>query len=94
MFIILNFVDGVLEMGAQWIHGERDNAVYELASARGFSCDSTAFDTITYARSSGEIIEPELTSKLLEICGNLLEPQLSENTLKSFQNCGEFYIHL
>jgi len=86
-------LDGVLEMGAQWIHGKTNNVVYGLASARHLTCDSTAFDRIIYTRSSGEIIEPEVTCRMLEICGNLLEPQPSEDALKSFRNCGEFYVH-
>ena len=80
-------------MGAQWIHGEENNVVYELASSRKLTCGSSAFDSLVYARSSGEIVEPDSTCRMLEICSNVIEPRLSENDFELFKNCGELYLH-
>ena len=80
-------------MGAQWIHGEKNNVVYELASARKLACDPTPpLSTIMFARSSGEVLEPQLANKLSKIFEELL--QHPRNDAKSFRNCGEFYVHV
>ena len=79
-------------MGAQWIHGEKDNVVYELASNRNYTCDSSVFDRMICSRSSGEVIDQELADKLVEISSKVRE-KYPENDVSAFKNCGEFYMH-
>lgn len=86
--------DGILEIGAQWIHGEEDNAVYKLASERNLTCDSTSFRGNLYVRSSGEIIDENLTSKLHRIYRTTMLEMDVDDDLGSFANSGELYCHL
>jgi len=80
-------------MGAQWIHGEQDNVVNELAIAHKLACDPAAhFSSIIFARSTGKLVEPKLASIMHQVQQKMLEPIKSGT--KSFKNCGEFFVDL
>lgn len=66
----VEFGDNVVDLGAQWVHGERGNIVYDLVrpfklldSSRNFH-DLTRF---TFATLNGEILPKEESSQALQI---------------------------
>lgn len=94
---VIFIADGIIEMGAQWIHGEKDNVVHDLASARKLTHDpvTSPDHNIIYARSSGEFIEPQLKNKLFKLLRKrILAFECTKDDIKSFKNYGELYAHM
>ncbi|KAG5673636.1 hypothetical protein PVAND_003665 [Polypedilum vanderplanki] len=65
-----NFIDN----GAQWIHGEKDNIIYQIAH-KYFDFGSTAFDQVdqTFLLSNGSKPDQNTCRKVLEIAYKILE---------------------
>ncbi|XP_049545919.1 spermine oxidase-like isoform X2 [Anopheles darlingi] len=81
---------GVVELGAQWCHGEKGNVVYELASAiPGLLTSSIAKNNLTLVRSSGERIEKEVFQQLIALAEEVEESDGREVFEGSF---GAFFI--
>ncbi|CAL7938139.1 unnamed protein product [Xylocopa violacea] len=59
----VKFDDYLIDLGAQWIHGEKGNVVYELAAPLNLTDHSSSYNNLFYM-STGELIEPSLTTNI------------------------------
>ncbi|XP_073846820.1 spermine oxidase-like [Musca autumnalis] len=68
------FGDNVIDLGAQWVHGEKGNVVYEMVQKRN-CLESTGeiYKTFECIRSNGEVVPKETTDRLKEILSRILE---------------------
>lgn len=82
-----------LEMGAQWIHGEVENVVFKIASARALYLRSnlTMNSDLIFARSSGEILRKEMGDRLQNIM-NTMSENFSVTELRPYQSSGDFFV--
>lgn len=65
---------GLVDLGAQWVHGEIGNAVYETAYPRGLLTDGHDFDNIQFATSYGDIVGEKITEKARLVFYKLRHP--------------------
>lgn len=86
------FSKNVVDMGAQWCHGEKDNVVFELSNKfKVFESATTKYDKFLFIRSNGEWIKSEIGDKLMAIGISLVEDYKEE--LKTYQgSLGSFII--
>ncbi|RZF43867.1 hypothetical protein LSTR_LSTR016249 [Laodelphax striatellus] len=76
------------DLGAQWVHGEKDNIVFEMASAADEVAGSE-FNVIEMlcANSSGQVIDMELSKQLYTVFYRIHEEYADEKNLQgSFGN--------
>ncbi|KMR05319.1 peroxisomal n -acetyl-spermine spermidine oxidase [Lasius niger] len=82
----LNFGENVVDLGAQWVHGESGNVVFELASKHNLLgslpnlLDPTKYNFVT---SKGEIITKDESNEALTIYFNITknaQEELKEET--------------
>ncbi|KAH8372922.1 hypothetical protein KR009_008134, partial [Drosophila setifemur] len=69
------FADNVIDLGAQWCHGERDNIVYELARQQEeelLESTGPVYENYQCVRSNGEVVADEVASRLKAIVGESL----------------------
>lgn len=69
------FGDNVLDMGAQWCHGEHGNVVYEMAAPLGL-VQTALLDTadgFEYRYFNGDVVDKIKTGKLDELAFKLSE---------------------
>lgn len=85
------FEDAVLDLGAQWVHGEVGNVVCSMANKYGLLTASDA-DILEpqYIDSTGKIIDKEITEKIIGIL-SLIHKSV-DTMLKDFKgSIGEYY---
>lgn len=67
------FGSGLVEIGAQWCHGEKKNVVYEMAKGLHILCPShNDYSTLTFIYPNGHVLDRQITDKLTEIGQNIL----------------------
>jgi len=89
----------VIEMGAQWVHGEGNNVVFPLADAAQeiqsdiFSVESTGLaDNVVTAYPDGRKIEPEQLREFTELTEYIIEA--SQKELASWDaSLGDYFEH-
>ncbi len=60
------FGDNVVDVGAQWCHGEKDNVVFELAQGKNlFESDMVRFSEMPAIKSDGIVIPQNLNWQML-----------------------------
>ncbi|XP_054734954.1 spermine oxidase-like [Anastrepha obliqua] len=85
------FADNVVDLGAQWCHGEKGNAIYELVK----DLDMLQRPVITFndyksVRSNKEVLSEATTNALKSVVSNLIPSP--EKDLKDFEgSLGTFY---
>lgn len=81
----VDFGKCIVDLGAQWCHGEKDNIVYNLAKQFNVLGSSTmSYNDFTFYESKGSITK-EFTDKLLEIMLSISYDEKSmKNTEESF----------
>lgn len=78
-----------VDLGGQWVHGEEDNVVYELAWRLGL-LEHWGFDSnITLLSSSGSAISQPIANDLFELFLNLTNSATPEEYVGRSE--GEFY---
>ncbi|TMW44102.1 hypothetical protein DOY81_010818, partial [Sarcophaga bullata] len=62
------FADNVIDLGAQWCHGEKDNIVYELAQSHDL-LESTGdvYESYQCVRSNREVVPESISQRLKDI---------------------------
>lgn len=87
------FASNVVDMGAQWCHGEKDNVVFELANKLNvFSSASTKYNEFELRQSDGTIVNREKGNLLAELAMSLVECYKGE--LKDYQgSLGHFIVN-
>jgi len=87
-------LDGHIDLGAQWIHGEKGNVVFQMASARNLVSDrrETIQDFIksTFITSSGSEIKCNHLREYLNIAFSVLDDS-PKNDLEKFMSLGELF---
>lgn len=79
----------VIELGAQWIHGEELNVVYGLGKPLGFIENSlNDFSKVTCVLSDGNFVNGKVSSLLYQVCQDILH----EDTIQKFDgSIGEYF---
>ncbi|XP_055628221.1 spermine oxidase-like [Toxorhynchites rutilus septentrionalis] len=68
----VDFGKNVVEMGAQWVHGQKNNVVYELAGPLGLLESSVVGRNNIYIQSSGEIVPTEISDRLMSLADGIV----------------------
>ncbi|XP_077274574.1 uncharacterized protein LOC143904120 isoform X2 [Temnothorax americanus] len=90
-----NFGEYVVDLGAQWVHGESGNVVFELASKHDLlSSDAGLLDPTKYefATVNGEIMPVEESSAAVRIHRNLLDKIKPEDLKEVTGSYGDYLI--
>ncbi|XP_017889754.1 spermine oxidase-like [Ceratina calcarata] len=85
----------VVDLGAQWIHGEKDNAAYELASPLNLT-DHASPDTLDHMKtymSTGELIDPAIMKNLTIFYLELMEDHAIMSSDECKRSIGKCYVH-
>lgn len=70
----VRFGENVLDMGAQWCHGERGNVIYQMANKYNvFDSSQAQYNRFDCVRSNGEYIPTYLTDRLTAMIAQILE---------------------
>lgn len=96
---LCTFIDDYLvDLGAQWIHGEKGNVVYELVAPLNITDNSKPYDDEVYT-STGELIDTRITKNLtdsyfkyLESIENITNNECYDSIGECFENKYEFRI--
>ena len=83
--------NGVLELGAQWVHGEVGNVVSSMAHKYGLlTASGTGILDAPYIDSAGKIVDQEVSEKMIGILS--LIHQSGDTMLKEFKgSLGDYY---
>lgn len=78
-------------MGAEWVHGEKDNVVYEMASQYSLLYKpESPFEKSLIYRSNGKAIDKELSEKLIDIMDEIIDGNPEE--IKAYNgSLGEYF---
>lgn len=70
----VDFKGTVVDLGAQWCHGEKDNIVYEIVKDLNVLGDSyNDYSDNVYYMSSGQAVNKNVSDRLQEIAFNIFE---------------------
>jgi hypothetical protein len=83
--------DDVLELGAQWVHGEVGNVVCTMANKYGLlTASGTGILESPYIDSTGKIVDQEVAKKIIGIL--LFIHKAGDSALKDFKgSVGDYY---
>lgn len=88
------FLDGHIDIGAQWIHGEEGNVVFQLASAQNLVSDQREtiqqFTNSTFITSSGSEIKSNHLREYLNVAFSVLDDSPKDD-LERFMSIGELF---
>ena len=85
-------VDNVIEIGAQWVHGEKGNVVFELASAKDLIAPSDSlFSKTMFVQSSSKIVDAELSTKMWKLLEGVRKVDEDENVLE-YKTSGNYFL--
>lgn len=84
------FDDKFMDLGGQWVHGEKGNAIYELAKDT-FNFGSTDDESdLTYLLSNGSSADQKKCRKLAELCDKIIEE--SEGDEDYEESLGKYFL--
>jgi len=88
------FLDGHIELGAQWIHGEEGNVVFQMASAQNLVSDKREtiqqFTNSTFVTSSGLEIKSNQLREYLKVAYSVFDGSPKDD-LERFMSLGELF---
>ncbi|XP_070491248.1 spermine oxidase-like [Chironomus tepperi] len=69
----VKFSDGFIDLGGQWVHGQKNNSVYDIVAGK-YDFGETGFDNYspTFMQSDGAPLDQELCKKLGETAFKIL----------------------
>jgi hypothetical protein len=81
----------VLDLGAQWVHGEVGNVVCSMAQKYGLlTASGTGILDTAYIESTGKIVDQEVSEKMIGILS--LINKSGDTMLKEFKgSLGDYY---
>lgn len=87
----IKFSEGFIDLGAQWVSGERNNAVYEMCHSH-FNFGSTGFKSEMPIAliSNGEIVDKEKYLKLYELRKKLMD-EIDDIKCYGDKSLGEYF---
>ncbi|XP_065074600.1 spermine oxidase-like [Ochlerotatus camptorhynchus] len=65
----------MIDLGAQWCHGEKNNAVHELAGPLGLLESSIVSSGNVLVKSTGETVPNEITERLMAVAEGIMEAE-------------------
>lgn len=78
------FGANVLDMGAQWCHGERNNVVFGLAQQHGLlQSNRVSYDSFNMFQSNGTLVDQKTSDDLMGLANKLLVEY--EDEMKRYQ---------
>ncbi|XP_031636092.1 spermine oxidase-like [Contarinia nasturtii] len=81
----IDFGANVLDMGAQWCHGESGNVVYEMAKDKNLlSSNVPTYKTFNFVRSNGEEIPAEISERLTKLAMGILDRNDREREKRAY----------
>ncbi|KAJ4436713.1 hypothetical protein ANN_16845 [Periplaneta americana] len=85
------FGDAVLDLGAQWVHGEVGNVVYSMANRYGLlTASETEIIESPYIESTGNVVNSDIAEKIMGIL--TLIHKAGDVLLKDFKaSLGQYY---
>lgn len=89
--------DNVVDLGAQWVHGEKGNVVYKLAQPHGLIESSSKlknYENHIFATSDGKILPTKESAeiwKLFYLISDQVDKNLKGNEEK-FKSYGDYFI--
>lgn len=85
----IKFGEGYIDLGAQWVSGEKNNIVYEMCHS-SFNFGSTGFKTEMPIAliSNGEIFDKDKYQKLHELRKRLMN---DVDDMKNYESVGEYF---
>lgn len=92
-YVSIFSADNVVELGAQWVHGERGNIVFALASPHKLLDSSRCFNDFSghvFATARGEILPKIEAVETLKIYYDISE-QISDD-INNAESYGEYFI--
>lgn len=86
------FASNVVDLGAQWCHGEKDNVVFQLANPHKlFDSATTKYDNFLCIKSNGDKVDTEIGDRLTELAMSTVECYKDE--LEKYQgSLGSFIV--
>lgn len=86
------FASNVVDLGAQWCHGEKDNVVHQLGNPLDlFSSTTTKYDEFACVKSNGQPVDEKISKKLCELAISVVECYKDE--LKTYRgSLGSFIV--
>lgn len=90
----VEFSDNVVELGAQWVHGEQENVVFDLAYPHKLLDSSKCFNELDrhlFVTAKGEILSKEESIETLKIYYDISE-NISDDIHNS-ESYGEYFIN-
>ncbi|KAH7642674.1 peroxisomal n-acetyl-spermine/spermidine oxidase-like protein [Dermatophagoides farinae] len=88
--------DDYVELGAQWIHGQDDNILYEYASSRDLISDPEHDYGIEgngyYCNENGETIECPLAKKLINYLDET-KNRMNNDAIENDRNVFDYFVH-
>jgi hypothetical protein len=83
--------NGVLDLGAQWVHGEVGNVVCSMAQRYGLlTASGTGMLDIPFIDSTGKIVDWEVSEKMMGILSLIHDS--GDTMLKGFKgSLGDYY---
>lgn len=88
----VQFEDTVLDLGAQWCHGEDHNVVYQLV--KDLNVLETSFNNYednTFYSSNRKLVDKNLTDLLSKIAVSIFEDRENMNSMK-YTTYGDYFI--
>lgn len=70
------FADNVVDLGAQWCHGEKDNVVFELATRHQnnlLESNTAKYNSFPMVRSDGQSIDQGVSDLLMALAVSTVE---------------------
>lgn len=89
----IEFDGSIVDLGGQWVHGEKGNIVYEMV--KDLDLLSTSFNTYhdnTYYLSDGRKLDKNITDKLFKIGMEIMENE--ESALKYGGSFGSYFVNV
>lgn len=87
----VEFGGSVVDLGAQWCHGEKDNIVFEMVKDMGVLDDSfNDYRDNTYYKSSGNVVERSVSDEIMAIAFKIFGDQ--EAMIDCNRPFGEYFI--
>lgn len=89
----ISFGKNVLDMGAQWCHGEVDNVVYGLAKDKNLlESNVPNYKTFNFIESDGTTIPSHISDKLTELAFEIIDGDRYEEDKKHYDgSLGNFF---
>lgn len=87
----VDFGGSVVDLGGQWVHGEKGNVVYQMVKDMDLLSPSfNNYEDMTFYLSNGSVVDKNLTDRLLKIGQDIWHNE--EEAKKHQVSFGEYFL--